>query len=150
MAQPQVDFYIIAEDTGNSRLLLACRLTEKAYKLGHRIYIHTARSAQAEQLDELLWSFKQNSFVPHALCTEDAVPSAHTAVLLGWQQPSAATLAHIDCDVLLNLATRVPDFFSQFNRIVEVVDQNEQVLRESRERFRYYREQGLTPTSHRL
>ena len=142
---PQVDFYIIAENSGNSRLLLACRLTEKAYNLKHTIYIHTSSPGHCEQMDDLLWTFKQNSFVPHALVNSNDVD---TPVLLGWQDDTVENLSQHD--VLINLTDSVPEFFTRFNRVIELVDQNEQVLQQSRLRFKQYREHGFEPTSHKL
>ena len=145
---PQVDFYIIAEDSGNSRLLLACRLTEKAYNLKHHIYIHTSSASHCEQMDDLLWTFKQNSFVPHAVAADIAIAAATAPVLLGWQPENIDQLSQHD--VLINLAESIPGFFTRFNRVIELVDQNEHVLKQSRLRFRQYREQGYEPASHKL
>lgn len=143
----RVDFYIVNEHTENSRWLLACRLAEKAYNLQHRVYIHTLNEIQAQQLDDLLWTFRQNSFVPHALSS--AVDSssliADTPVLIGHQ-----TNPSIDADVLINLGADIPAFFEKFTRVVELVDQDENILNQSRQRFRWYREQGYEPASHRL
>lgn len=124
-------------------MILACRLAEKAYGLGHRVYIHTRSPEQARELDDLLWTFRQNSFVPHALLPfeEDDSPP----VFIGWEDKPG-----VQAEVLINLTHEVPAFFQRFERVAELVDQEPQTLAKSRERFRYYRDQGLTPTSHRL
>ncbi len=139
---PQIDFYVLPEQQPAGRLLLACRLAEKAYSLGHTVYIHTESAAQSHQLDDLLWTFRQGSFVPHALCPPP--PEDRSPVLLGCadEVPQA--------DVLINLAPQVPAFFERFGRVAELVDQHPQTLRESRERFRCYRERGYAPASHKL
>jgi DNA polymerase-3 subunit chi len=139
----RVDFYILNEQSDNGRLLLACRLTEKAYSLQHKVYIHTAGEPQARQFDDLLWTFRQNSFVPHALypaAADDASP-----VLIGWHDHPA-----FQAEVLINLGDRIPAFFENFARVVELVDQNAAILNQSRQRFREYREYGYEPNSHRL
>ncbi len=139
----RVDFYVLPEAGERARQLLACRLTEKAYTLGHRVYIHVADAALAQQLDELLWTFRQHSFVPHARYPTEAGETA--PVLIG-------TDAEPDCpaDVLINLAEQVPAGHARFQRIAELVDQQPAVLEASRARFRFYREQGLEPHSHKL
>ncbi len=140
---PRIDFYVLPGQEPNGRLSLACRLTEKAYGLGHRVYLHAASPEQARQLDDLLWTFRQGSFVPHTLCppTEgDASP-----VLIGSEEtpPPAA-------QVLINLSDTVPVFFERYERVAELVDQQPSVLAKSRERFRSYRDRGYEPVSHRL
>lgn len=138
----RVDFYVLPDADPAQRPLLACKLAEKAYGQGLKVYIHTADAGEAARLDELLWTFKAGSFVPHALQSEatDAPP-----VLIGHDhEPSG----HID--VLINLGDDIPRFFSRFERVAELVDQRTELLAQSRERFRYYRERGYEPNTHRL
>lgn len=140
---PRIDFYVLPGQEPKGRLLLACRLAEKAYGLGHRVYLHAASAEQARQLDDLLWTFRQGSFVPHTLCPPaegDASP-----VSIGSDETPAATAA-----VLINLGDAAPVFFERYERVVELVDQQPPVLAKSRERFRFYRDRGYEPVSHRL
>jgi DNA polymerase-3 subunit chi len=140
---PRVDFYILSQQAPDARALLACRLAEKIYKLGHTAYIHTTSAEQGQQLDDLLWTFRQGSFVPHGLYPPAA--DDHSPVLIGW-----ASKPDTQADVLVNMTHDVPDFFERFARIAELVDQNPDTLAKSRIQFRFYREQGCEPQSHRL
>ena len=54
----QVDFYVLKDDSALNRVQFACRLADKAYRLGHRVYIHTESAQQTRQLDDLLWTFQ--------------------------------------------------------------------------------------------
>ena len=142
-AEVRVDFYVLPNHTANGRLELVCKLTEKAYGLGHKVYIHAASPGQAQQLDDLLWTFKQNSFVPHALYPPGSEETA--PVLIGAEQEPDGP-----AEVLINLAAEAPPFYRRCARVVEVVDQDPQVLQGSRARFKAYREQGLEPRTHKL
>ena len=140
---PRVDFYVLPDDKDNGRALLACRLADKAYTLGHEVYILVASEAQAGALDDLLWTFRQDSFIPHErypLAGDEASP-----VLIGTILPTESRAY-----VLINFTDRLPEGFERYERIAELVDQNPEVLAKSRERFRQYREQGLTPETHKL
>ena len=66
----KVDFYILPSAEPSARLDFACKLTEKAWRLGHRVYLHCSDAAQRQDLNERLWRFKGESFVPHSN-TED-------------------------------------------------------------------------------
>ena len=139
----RIDFYVLPGQEPNGRLSLACRLVEKVYGLGHRVYLHAASPEQARQLDDLLWTFRQGSFVPHTLCPpaeSDASP-----VLIGSEETPPST-----AQVLINLSDTVPAFFERYERVAELVDQPPSVLAKSRERFRFYRDRGYEPVSHRL
>ena len=143
----RIDFYILPSHDQPARLQLACRLTEKAYNSGCCVYIYAPEGDQAQQLDDLLWTYKQNSFVPHALYPSE--PDEIAPVRVG-----SASLSEADVnwrlDVLINLALEVPDFYGKFQRVIELVDQDVTVLQASRRRFRRYRELGLIPETHKL
>lgn len=138
---PQVDFYILAGSSVNARHVFACRLAEKAYQLGHKVYVYTASAPEATLMDELLWTFRAGSFLPHAVypTTEEPYPS----VLVGCTEGPAH-----HSDVLINLTQEVPPFFDRFARVAELVD--DQTKQAARERFRIYREQGYPPETHNI
>jgi DNA polymerase-3 subunit chi len=139
----RVDFYVSPEPETQARRLLACRLTEKAYKLGKQVYIHTDSESESQLMDDLLWSFRQGSFIPHQLYTTQASISA--PVLIGHHQEMAG-----EADVLINLTQSVPDFFSQFNRVAELVNENPDVRLKARERYQFYRDRGYDLNTFKL
>lgn len=139
----RVDFYVLPEQKDNSRALLACRLTDKAYMLGHTVYLLAASEPQAVALDDLLWTFRQDSFIPHE--RYPLVGAEDSPVLVGAVLP-----AHRTAQVLINCTDQLPEGFKRFERIVELVDQHSAVLAAARERFRQYREQGVAPETHKL
>jgi DNA polymerase-3 subunit chi len=109
--------------------------------MGHRVHIHNDTVELVKQLDDLLWTFRDRSFIPHEIATERA---AQTTVTLSHEW------APEQCDVLVNLATDVPEFFTRFVRVAEIIDQDEHRRESGRKRFRHYRDQGYTPNHHRL
>jgi DNA polymerase-3 subunit chi len=62
-----IDFYILSAQEPLQRLDFACRLVEKAYRSRCKVYIHFDTEAQAKTFDELLWNYRDNSFIPHSL-----------------------------------------------------------------------------------
>ncbi|TFG79503.1 MAG: DNA polymerase III subunit chi [Chromatiales bacterium] len=139
----QVDFYLLQDNEPEACSLLACRLTEKAYKKGHRVYIHAESGAQLRQLDELLWSFRAGSFLPHAVVQDR--PAEPQPILLGNDsEPQGMD------DVLVNLASEVPPFFSRFKRVAELVGGDEAARSAARERYRFYQQRGYTLNTHKL
>ena len=137
----RVGFYVVQQAGGDGRLNVAARLADKAFGQGHRIFINAASEVQARQLDELLWSFRPASFLPHALLgQEDREP-----VVIGWgQDPQTHD------DLLINLKLEIPPFFSRFRRVAEVVTQDEQSLQALRDSWRFYRERGYQLEKHDL
>ncbi len=142
-APVRIDFYILSDESPNARERLCCRLAEKAWKLGHSVYLHAGSEAEASALDELLWTFRDGSFVPHGLSAEAVKPAP--PVLIGAGAAPAA-----GADVLIHLCADVPEFYARFQRIAEIVAAPAPDRAAGRERFRFYRERGHQPQSHNL
>lgn len=137
----RVDFYVIPSADPDARLTIACRLADKAWRQGMRVYLLCADEAQRDTLDARLWSFRGEAFVPHNAAEEDA----ETAVLLGLGAPPAG-----QNDLLINLTLTVPAFAREFARIAELVVEEPAIRQAARENFRYYRDQGYPLQDHRL
>lgn len=140
----RVDFYVLNGTPPAGRERFACQLVEKAWHMGHRVYLHAADADQAQRLDDLLWTFRQGSFIPHAR-TDAGSADPDLRVYLG----------HADdppegCDVLVNLGDGVPRFFSRFERLAEIVADDESSRAAGRERWRHYRERGFEPATHEI
>jgi DNA polymerase-3 subunit chi len=139
----RVDFYSLQENSGADRFLLTCRLVERIHGEGHRIFIHVPDREQARHLDRLLWTFRQQSFLPHGLL-DDSDPVL-TPILIGTEGNRGQ-----EHQILVNLALEVPDFFGSFERLCEPVDLDPAVRSAARERFAYYRDRGYPLHHHQL
>ena len=139
----RVDFYLTQTTNEKQRLLTACRLVEKVNKLGHHVFIYSDNAEQIKQLDELLWTFRDGSFLPHT--TSDAADAESHPVVIGTQHQEDS--AH---DVMINLADSIPDCFSRFERVAEVVGGVENEKQAARERFKFYRDRGYALETHEL
>ncbi len=137
----QVDFYIL-ESTQDDVSRLACRLTEKAWKEGNRIFIHTSSEAAAAALDKLLWTFRQGSFIPHALASE-----VDDTVSISIGQGEAPTQP---AEVLINCGDNIPAFFNHFDRVLEAVAGDDDSLQAGRARYRDYQTREITPIIHKI
>ena len=139
----RVEFYIFGETTPGDRLGLACRLSQKAVERGRTLHIHAAGEEQARLLDERLWTFRPESFVPHALAGSDEAEASPVVIGHG-ADPDGPH------DVLINLAGEVPPFFSRYERVIEIVDHDAEQKLRARDHYRFYRDRGYPLTDHRL
>jgi DNA polymerase-3 subunit chi len=137
----KVDFYVLDEVDEHARYTLACKLAEKAWRLHNTIHIHTMNSSDASRLDTLLWTFRDGSFVPHALVGADT----DAPISIGYGDNNVPPR-----DLLISLCDDVPPFADSFARIAELVTAEEQCKQKGRTRFAHYREQGHTMDTHKL
>lgn len=139
----RVDFYVVSQQQPAAAAVAACRLAEKAYKRGLRVLLLAEDAACAQQLDELLWTFRAGSFVPHALHGE-STPEAPAVIISAGEDDEDIH------DVLINLGGEIPAYFSRFERVAEMVAADDTARVRGRERFRFYRERGYELHSHQL
>lgn len=140
----RVDFYVLERVDERSRQLLACKLAEKAYRLKNTVYIHAQTAADARHLDELLWTFRDGSFVPHGIVGSGAEAAA-APVVIGHPEQHADS-----SDLLINLCDDIPPFAGAFPRVAELVTSDEACRQASRKRFAAYRDQGHTLNTYNL
>lgn len=140
---PRIDFYILENSDPSGRLRLACRLIEKAYKNKHRVYINAENETQAKQLDELLWTYREDSFLPHNLYGDG--PELAPPIQIGY-----LVTPEKHRDILLNLSKTIPDFYQQFARVLEIVSTDADIQNAARENYKQYRTQGHDINTHKL
>ncbi len=132
----KVEFYVLPTTQPVDRLNAACRLAHKAWRAGFMTFIRCSDAQQQQELDDLLWSFRRQSFIPHELHSENAT----APVLIGLnQQPQAKS------GVLINLHNEISAHLDCFNRVIEIVNQEPELLQICRQNFVRYRELGYQP-----
>ncbi|GAE60981.1 hypothetical protein XPN_2887 [Xanthomonas arboricola pv. pruni MAFF 301427] len=69
---PRADFYLIAKPRFlNEPLRLVCELARKANDANLSTLILARDAAQAEALDDLLWAFDDEAYIPHQIAGTD-------------------------------------------------------------------------------
>jgi DNA polymerase-3 subunit chi len=139
-----IDFHILQETGVEARWLYVCRFIEKVERLGHRILVVVDTIEQAHELDDLLWSFKPESFIAHQIIGG----GEEANVEITYASSAGATNAGEHHDVLINLSSQIPEFFSRFARLAEIVTQEPKILEITREHYRFYKQRGYPITQH--
>jgi DNA polymerase III subunit chi len=141
----RVDFYVLKGAAGSQRWTFACRLIEKAFLRDLRIVVVSDTPADAESLDDLLWTFNERSFVPHKIYLDEHSLDPATKIYLT-ALPATAPAG----DLLVNLAARLPTQWERHTRIAEIIDADEERRRLGRERFKVYRDLKVALETHQM
>lgn len=143
----RIDFYILPEGGAptSSPVMTACKLCDKATAGGHRVYAHVPDPVMAEDLDGALWSFQQGGFLAHERYDGEPLDEPLPSVLIGDVEPPETHHG-----VMLNLGLEVPDWFSRFERVLEIVAGDAEGRAKSRERYKFYRDRGYELATHKL
>jgi len=133
---PRADFYLIAKPRFLTEpLKLVCELARKAYDSNQSTLILARDQAQAEELDDLLWSFDPDAYVPHQIAGSDE-DDEEAPVLLA--TPDSDTPSR---PLVINL--RDAAWQGACERVLEVVPADPSAREPLRERWKQYKAMGL-------
>lgn len=137
----RVDFYILSASLGVDRF--ACSIANKAWAAGNRVHIHTGSEQMAASIDNLLWTFRDISFVPHVIYDERSDDETPVTIGYGNDYPGPAR-------VMINLDTDIPEFAGRFDRIIEIVGGDNTDKQAARKRYRGYQRQDYELHDHKI
>ncbi len=132
----RIDFYQL-NPAGPDAGQVVCALCQKAWDAGQKVLLLTADEQQSAELDELLWTWRDDSFLPHDREEQDGLI---TPILVTHQ---ADPRGERQC--LINLSNGIPQWFAQFDRVLELVHEDNKTL--ARKHYAFYKERGY-PLNH--
>src|SRR5882757_8673181 len=137
---PQVEFHILSEAGDDLRMRHACKLVDAVYEKAQRVFVRVGSDADARRFDELLWTFRDQAFIPHEIVAATSPSHPRIMALIGIDSASPPEFA----TTLINLSNDMPISFASFDHIFEVVDADPHHKQLARERYKQYRERGCT------
>lgn len=135
----EISFYSHTPD----KLGVARQLVIKALSQKLNVLVYAPDEAVAASIDRLLWTQPALSFVPH--CRDSSPLAASTPVIIGKNADALPS-----ADVLINLGDEPPPLFSRFERLMEIVTEDEHDVLKGRQRYRFYKDRGYELVSHDL
>jgi DNA polymerase-3 subunit chi len=135
----RIDFYQLKSGKHNSEQLV-CQLCQKAWQAEQSVLVLSKNEQQCNQLDRLLWTFSDDSFVPHD-CEDDT--EFFTPILI-----KADASPQEDRQLLINLSADIPEYFAQFERVIELVTETN--TKTARQHYSYYQERGYSLNHHTI
>lgn len=141
----RVDFYLLDQTGSLAMLQYACRLSNKAYGAGLRIFLLSESEAQSRQLEDMLWTSSDANFIPHALADSLEADDPLTRICIGDQLPRAGGF-----DMLVNLQTTEQMQGGDFARVAELVSADEPKKQAARRRYAAWRDTGADMKLHHI
>ncbi len=134
---PEISFYVLSSNEERLRSFFCCKLIEKAYRQGVFCYLLTDSDSQTRMLDNLLWTFRPNSFIPHEIYSGE-LPAIDNLVLIGSLPPPDHWKK-----VVVNFSLQTLKDLTAVERLLEIIDHHPQRIQAGRNRYRVYQQQGL-------
>ncbi|GAA5096605.1 DNA polymerase III subunit chi [Wohlfahrtiimonas larvae] len=142
---PNVSFYVLESNNIKDFYKTIVKLTIKAYAAENQVLIYSNHPQILQPIDDYLWSFSETSFIPHILVNSNDEVDDIDHIILANFEPNTPKK-----DLLIQLADHVPENFNQYNRIIEILYSEPSYLARGRERFKFYRQQGIEPKTIKL
>ncbi len=125
-------------------LIYVCKLIEKGYKQNiNPIFIKTDTQKQAEELDKILWTFRQESYIPHTLVDQDS--NNTQPVQIGWIDNEIE-----DAEAIINLSDGMPDISNHLKKIHEIIENIDEKKEKARERWKKYKSIGFNIKAYKV
>lgn len=137
-------FHILAQNTPAARNLHTAKLVDKAHQQGDRVGIVCDTMQHAQELDDLLWNFSPDAFIPHSIIPDSATTCTDPVGIL--LCPPVAE----DWDTVIILSATLPTDADRFKRLALVAHNDEAVLAQARSHFKQLRTLGIEPRVHDL
>lgn len=128
----RIDFHSNVAD----KLAYTCRLIRKAHAANCKAVVFHTDPAILRRLDEVLWTFTEADFLPHVMMNHPLAPV--TPIVL--TDDTSIPCPHYE--LLINLTAITPENFSAFQRMIEIISDDEGDKQIGRERYRQYQQQG--------
>mgnify|MGYP000745249044 CR=1 FL=1 len=140
----RIDLYLLKGNTFSDQIDFCCRLTEKALPQHPKIFIQTAESIQNEALNNALWDFKAESFLPHIVGQEidtgtSNIPSPPIVI----DTHTIKAYPENKQSLLITLCKELPANYQQFKRLCLIVLNIEEDIQNARKLYKHIKRQGL-------
>jgi len=135
----RIDFYQITQSAQTADDVV-CKLCQKAYQTQQKMLLLTTDQQMTERFDRLLWTSNDESFLPHDQREQD---DFSTPILINHEADPRG-----ERQLLINLSNEIPVYFAQFERVFELV--TEQNKSTARSHYSYYKDRGYELNHHNL
>ena len=116
-------------------------LLEKTLERGWRAVIRAKTADKVQLLDEVLWTYAEESFLPHAVASEPHVEVEPIVITASIEEPNRPDI------LFLVEGAEFPESVSNYQRVVLLFDGNDDVaLADARKAWKEVRGRGLDST----
>jgi len=119
-----------------------CKLADKVVKMGNAVFVKTRDAAETRVMDELMWTFNDSSFLPHAVLGDTEDSSA--PVIIGHSAADSGAY------LLINLSEEFPINAQNYQRIAEIINETPETLQQGRMRYSAYKQDAYPLHFHQI
>jgi len=147
----RVDYYLLDQSEPQAVAYYTCRLLNKAYQAGMRLFVLTESTEQSRKLDTLLWASSDANFIPHALAESAEAADPLTKICIGHDFDASQAVSGLHgFDMLVNMQAVEIIQGGELERVAELVSADEAHKNAARKRYAAWRSAGAKQTLHNI
>ena len=128
-------YFIVLNSSQKQKVV--CDLAEKCYLSKKRVVIFSEDQEKAKEIDSLLWTWKQSSFIPHIYSANLEAPFYEPVLV------TSRISRNFDYEVLITLEAIPTETLNKFEIVIEFAEKYDITrLNESRKRYKMYKSQN--------
>ncbi len=128
----EIRFYHLQRKTINQALP---EILNKIYSMGKKVIVKTADDKKATDIDKLLWSYQDTSFLPHGKA-KDLENASKQPILITTEDQNLNS-----AEILILLDSVTSDYINDYDICCEIFDGNNQdALNQARQHWKEYKE----------
>ena len=105
-------------------------LIEKSIEKGYKSLLLFLDKEKCSMIDEKLWTYKQNSFLPHLSEDDEISGEVDIPIYLSTKNENP-----YEAELLFSIDGFLPDNINNFERVVIIVDTNDKILLEKYKKY---------------
>lgn len=141
-SKPRIDFYKLNSQNRTSINRFCCQLADKVVKMGKPVFVMTRDETESHLLDDIMWTFSDSSFVPHAI--QGDTDDSDAAVIIGHSASASGGY------LLINLSDEIPENTLNYERVAEIINDSPENLQHGRARYSAYKKNAYPLHYHEI
>ena len=105
-------------------------LIEKSIEKGYKSLLLFLDKEKCSMIDEKLWTYKQNSFLPHLSEDEEISNEVDIPIYLSTKNENP-----YEAELLFSIDGYMPDNINNFKRLIIIIDKNDKILLEKYKKY---------------
>ena len=143
----RTDLYIVGGTSFTELAYLACKLSEKISSNRQTALVLCQDDMQMQTLDELMWSFKSEAFIPHS---QASLPTDHYPIAINTRDKNRDQSLEAPIDNLVCIGPEPIENEPEHNRKLILVNSDQHSLNQARALYKAMKAEGLEIHSHDL
>lgn len=137
MTMTHIGFYQVRDPMPSTTDKTLAHLLEKVCSAGHKVLVVCPNTQRAERIDEMLWTYKDESFLPHGLAHDNVAPEKQPILITTTPENQNGA------NILVMVSGAQGGAIADYEKAIDIFEGHENQVTKARERWKLYKDAGF-------